>query len=207
MLIIIDNYDSFTYNLYQCVANKIDTRVFRNDKINIAEIKALNPSGIILSPGPGRPETAGICIPVIQQLAHEIPILGICLGHQAIGVAFGANVVQHHEIIHGKASTVHHIDNELFTHLPTTFQAGRYHSLVIELASIPADLSVTAICHDSSVMAVKHAAYPCYGVQFHPESILTENGNVLLNNFVTICQEHTLRKNNVTTINQQAYAA
>ncbi|OGT48860.1 MAG: aminodeoxychorismate/anthranilate synthase component II [Gammaproteobacteria bacterium RIFCSPHIGHO2_12_FULL_41_15] len=207
MLIIIDNYDSFTYNLYQVVAPHKDTRVFRNDKISVAEIKKLNPEGIILSPGPGRPENSGICLDIIKTLASEIPILGICLGHQAIGIAFGGNVIQHHEIVHGKSSKIHHNQTDLFTEVPNTFFAGRYHSLVIELSTLPAELMVTAISEDGTIMGVKHAHHLCYGIQFHPESILTPEGPCLLKNFLTLCQNNKVRNNHVNGIAQQAHAA
>jgi anthranilate synthase component 2 len=202
MLIIIDNYDSFTYNLYQAIANHIDTRVFRNDKITVDDIRRLNPEGIILSPGPGRPENAGICIEIVKELSSTIPILGVCLGHQAIATAFDCEVVQHGDIVHGKSSIVHHMQDELFNFIPTSFQAGRYHSLKIELKTMSAAMKILAISNDGTIMAVKHESYPCYGVQFHPESALTPEGNYLFQNFINICMNFNVGFQHAAVINQ-----
>ena len=189
MILIIDNYDSFTYNLYQSIAqHTADVRVYRNDKITIDEIIALNPAGIILSPGPGRPETAGICVELIARCAPSIPILGVCLGHQAIVTAFGGRVVQAHEIVHGKSTNVSHQGKTLFDRMPSPFKAGRYHSLVAEKATLPDELTVTAENENGMVMAVQHETYPCFGIQFHPESILTPEGDHFLSNFVHYCR-------------------
>jgi len=185
MLLIIDNYDSFTYNLYQAISSIYpDVRVFRNDAITVEEIEALFPKGIILSPGPGRPEDAGICVELIEKLGPKIPILGVCLGHQAIGLVFGGKVIQSSEIFHGKESLIFHSRKDLFRGMPLPFQAGRYHSLFVE----GGDLEVDAETKDGVVMAVHHAKYPIYGVQFHPESVLTPEGNILLKNFLEICR-------------------
>lgn len=188
MIIIIDNYDSFTYNLYQSIAQiNPDVKVVRNDKITLAEIKALQPKGIILSPGPGRPEDAGICIELICSLDPEIPILGVCLGHQAIAMAFGGRVISAGEIVHGKSDTIFHVRKDIYKNMPLPFQAGRYHSLMVDADSLPEELLITAENGDDLIMGMRHVSKPIYGVQFHPESILTPEGNQLLKNFVELC--------------------
>ena len=185
MILIIDNYDSFTYNLYQAVSSIYpDVKVMRNDAISIAEIEKLAPKGIILSPGPGRPEEAGICLELILRLGAHIPILGVCLGHQAIGLAYGGKVVQSPQIFHGKESFIFHTRKDLFSGMPLPFKAGRYHSLAV----VGGDLEIDAETADGITMALKHATHPVYGVQFHPESILTPEGHVLLKNFVERCR-------------------
>ncbi|MDQ5921362.1 MAG: anthranilate synthase component [Pseudomonadota bacterium] len=187
MILIIDNYDSFTYNLYQALALITDeVKVYRNDAITIDEIKRLNPDSIILSPGPGRPETAGICIDVIKQLGSITPILGVCLGHQAIGIAFGAVVGRAPEPLHGKDSLIFHNQSMLFNEVDLPFRAGRYHSLIVEEKNLPADLIIDARDEKGSIMALSHRNYPIYGVQFHPESILTPQGVQILKNFITM---------------------
>ena len=188
MILIIDNYDSFTYNLYQALAvitNNV--KVVRNDAITINEIKKLNPSGIILSPGPGRPENAGICIDVIKNLGTQIPIFGVCLGHQAIGLAFGGNVVRADNPLHGKDSLIYHKDGDMFKNVTQPFKAGRYHSLIVDKATMPNNLVIEAVDDSGSIMALRHNNYPIYGVQFHPESILTPEGGQILKNFVEKC--------------------
>lgn len=188
MILIIDNYDSFTYNLYQAIAVLTDkVLVIRNDKISIAEIKELKPAGIILSPGPGIPENSGICIEIIKQLGCKTPILGVCLGHQAIAVAFGGKVSRATEILHGKDSLIFHNRGKLFklVHLP--FKAARYHSLIVENNNLPIDLVIEAENSAGHIMALSHRRYPIYGVQFHPESILTPEGLQILKNFVGLC--------------------
>ncbi len=189
MLLIIDNYDSFTYNLYQCVAQlHPDTRVIRNDRISVNEIKQLQPSGIILSPGPGRPEQAGICIELLRALDTSTPpLLGVCLGHQAIVVAFGGQVVQAPEIVHGKHELIFHKNEGLYQQLPIPFQAGRYHSLMADRDTIPASLLIDSENAAGLIMGVRHIELPIFGVQFHPESILTPDGHRLLQNFVHQC--------------------
>lgn len=185
MILIIDNYDSFTYNLYQCVAqHHPDTRVIRNDCISVNDIKQLQPSGIILSPGPGRPEQAGICIELLQALDTPIPLLGVCLGHQAIVVAFGGHVIQAPEIVHGKHEPIYHNNEGIYQQLPAPFQAGRYHSLMADRATLPESLLIDAENTAGLIMGVHHAELPIFGVQFHPESILTPEGHRLLQNFV-----------------------
>jgi len=191
MIAIIDNYDSFVFNLAQAIgAMGEEVQVIRNDAIDTKGLDELKPDGIVLSPGPGRPEDAGITIAVIRDLAARIPILGVCLGHQAIAAAFGGRVVRADELRHGKASAVEHRGEGLFDGLPRPFPAGRYHSLVAERDSLPACLEVTAWTEDGTVMGLRHADRPLFGVQFHPESVLTPSGNVLLRNFVERARRH-----------------
>ena len=186
MLLIIDNYDSFTYNLYQAFAElESDVRVVKNNEITLEEIEQLNPIGIVLSPGPGRPEDAGICLDVIRKFGTKIPIFGVCLGHQAIGIAFGASVNRASEILHGKDSLIFHSRKNLFKGMPLPFKAGRYHSLLVE--KLPADLIVDAESPEGLVMGMHHKTYPIFGVQFHPESILTPEGKTIMQNFLGVC--------------------
>lgn len=193
MLLIIDNYDSFTYNLFQIVASHAkDVQVVRNDKISVADIKQIKPTGIILSPGPGRPEQAGICVPLIKAMLYEnfpaIPVLGVCLGHQAIAVASGCEVIQANEICHGKSDEVFHYQDELYQGLPAAFKVGRYHSLVVKKQGLPTILTMTAENKNKLIMGIRHRTKPIFGVQFHPESIMTPEGPLLLNNFLSICK-------------------
>ena len=185
MILLIDNYDSFTHNLYQLIAKyHSDIKVVRNDKISIKEVEKLRADAIIFSPGPGRPEEAGICIELIRQMAPSTPMLGICLGHQAIGAAFGGQVILAPEIRHGKRSPIFHRRKGLFKNVPLPFSAGRYHSLVIAKQNFPASLLIEAETSNGTIMAVRHAKYPCFGLQFHPESILTPDGEKLISNFI-----------------------
>jgi len=186
MILLIDNFDSFTYNLYQYLGELGETvEVCRNNQITVAEIEKLNPKGIILSPGPGRPEDAGICIPLIKALYDKVPILGICLGHQAIGAAFGSVISKAQHIKHGKTSFITHDGNGLFAYLTSPLEVMRYHSLVIEKNSLSEKLvRVAYSMEDNEVMAVKHQDYPVYGLQFHPESIGTPAGKQILQNFL-----------------------
>jgi anthranilate synthase component 2 len=187
MILIIDNYDSFTYNLYQSVAQiHADVRVVRNDKITIDEVKTLNPEAIILSPGPGRPENAGICIELVQQLGQTTPILGVCLGHQAITMAYGGKVVKAPEIVHGKKDMIFHHRKGLYAAMPLPFEVGRYHSLIAERESLPDTLLIEAENAQGIIMGVRHQEYPVYGIQFHPESILTPIGDEMLGSFVKL---------------------
>jgi anthranilate synthase/aminodeoxychorismate synthase-like glutamine amidotransferase len=189
MILIIDNYDSFTYNLYQAFSSLDENvRVVRNDRISIEEIETMNVKGIVLSPGPDRPEEAGICIELIQKLGSKIPILGVCLGHQAIGAAFGAKIHLAKEILHGKESLIFHYRGPLFEGISLPFKAGRYHSLIVENADLPRDLKVDAEDAEGNIMALSHQRYPIFGVQFHPESILTSEGQHIVKNFVTFCK-------------------
>lgn len=188
MLIIIDNYDSFTYNLYQIVAqNYPDVVVIRNDKITVAEVLAKKPQGIFLSPGPGRPEHAGICVDLIQALPSSIPLLGVCLGLQAIVHAFGGKIISAPELVHGKSSLIFHQRQGLYQNLPLPFSAGRYHSLLAERLSLPSVLNIEAETAQGLIMGISHRRLPIFGVQFHPESILTPQGSLILQNFMKIC--------------------
>lgn len=186
MILLIDNYDSFSYNLVQLIGTvKGDIQVVRNDKITVDEIRDLAPEAIILSPGPGRPEQAGICIDVVIRLGPQIPILGVCLGHQAICRAYGALVSYAAELMHGKSSLIQTVaPSRLFHGMEQELQVGRYHSLAAVKDSIPEELKVTAITADGQIMAVEHQTYPVYGVQFHPESILTPHGGRIIRNFL-----------------------
>jgi len=185
MLLVIDNYDSFTYNLVQYLGELgADVNVYRNDVLTLDQIAAWEPARIVISPGPCTPDEAGISVPLIRRFAGRIPILGVCLGHQAIGRAFGGRVVRARRVMHGKLSPVTHDGRGVFSSLPSPFTATRYHSLAIERASMPACLEVTATSDDGEVMGVRHREWPVEGVQFHPEAILTEHGHALLRNFL-----------------------
>lgn len=187
MVLVIDNYDSFTYNLVQYLAEiGAEPVVFRNDAITPAEIAALNPSHIVLSPGPCTPNEAGICLGLIKEFTGRIPILGVCLGHQAIGQAFGGRVVRAPRLMHGKTSPIHHDGRTVFRNLPSPFTATRYHSLVVAPESLPDVLEVSAWTTEGEIMGVRHREHPVEGVQFHPESILTEYGRELLQNFLDL---------------------
>ena len=187
MLLMIDNYDSFTYNIVQYLGELgEEVRVFRNDKIGIARIEELAPARIVLSPGPCSPEEAGISVEVVRHFAGRIPILGVCLGHQSIGYAFGGTIVKSATLMHGKTSPILHDGEGLFAGLPNPVQATRYHSLVVERASLPEELVVTAWVAEGEIMGMRHRTLPVWGVQFHPESILTERGKDLLQNFLVM---------------------
>ncbi len=187
MLLMIDNYDSFTYNIVQYFSQLgEDVQVHRNDRITLAEIETLQPARLVISPGPCSPEEAGISVAAIKHFAGQIPILGVCLGHQAIGAAFGGTVVRSVSLMHGKTSPIHHNDKELYAGLPNPFPATRYHSLVVERSSLPECLEVTAWVENGEIMGMRHRELPIWGVQFHPESILTEGGMDILRNFLEI---------------------
>ena len=185
MLLMIDNYDSFTYNLVQYFGELgEDVRTVRNDEVTLEEIAAMQPERICISPGPCTPHEAGVSVPVLQELAGKLPILGVCLGHQAIGAAFGGKVVRAKQVMHGKTDLLHHTGAGVFKGLPDPYTITRYHSLAIERASLPDCLEVTAWTSDGEIMGVRHKAFDIEGVQFHPESILTEHGHALLQNFL-----------------------
>jgi anthranilate synthase/aminodeoxychorismate synthase-like glutamine amidotransferase len=188
MILMIDNYDSFTYNLVQYLSSLGEkVEVFRNDKIGLKEISRLKPKGLVISPGPGRPEDAGISCRAIKEFAGKIPILGVCLGHQAIGFVYGGRIVRAKRLMHGKTSQVYHDKKDIFRSILSPFTATRYHSLIVERKNLPASLKVTAWTKEKEIMGIKHKAYPLWGVQFHPESILTECGMEILRNFIKLC--------------------
>lgn len=191
MILLIDNYDSFTYNLFQYFGELgEEITVIRNDKMTIKEIETLQPEAIILSPGPGRPENAGICVDVIKTFHQSIPILGICLGHQAIGYAFGAKIERAQNIMHGKTSQVEHSGSDLFENLPQHLEVMRYHSLVINPKTLPEELTIVGkATSDQEIMAIKHKQYPTFGLQFHPESVGTIDGKQMLKNFLEKIRE------------------
>jgi anthranilate synthase component 2 len=205
MLLVIDNYDSFTYNLVQYLGElgqdwpvAEDIQVFRNDFITIDQIKALQPDAIVISPGPGRPADAGVSIPVIRELGDQFPILGVCLGHQSIGEVFGGQVIRAAELMHGKTSEVYHTGQGVFQGLDNPFTATRYHSLIIDRATCPPVLEITAWIADDTIMGVRHRNYPWIeGVQFHPESILTNAGKQLLRNFLRALPQYHQAINSV----------
>lgn len=185
MILLIDNYDSFTYNLYQYIGIfNPDIKVVRNDKITIEEIKQLSPERIVLSPGPKSPKEAGICMDVVKEFYDKVPILGICLGHQCIGAAFGAVVTYAKNILHGKQSLIQHDADGIFTGIDSPIKIARYHSLAIEPETMPNCLKILAKTEDGEIMAVRHTNYPVVGLQFHPESIFTDHGKKLIENFV-----------------------
>jgi anthranilate synthase component 2 len=185
MLLMIDNYDSFTYNIVQYFGELgEEVVVYRNDRITLEEIEALKPARIVISPGPCSPEEAGISVAAIRHFSGRVPLLGVCLGHQSIGAAFGGRVVRSATLMHGKTSPIHHDGKGLFAGLPNPFEATRYHSLIVERASLPACLEVTAWVEEGEIMGLAHRDLPVWGVQFHPESILTEGGMDLLCNFL-----------------------
>ena len=187
MILVIDNYDSFTYNLVHYL-NELgaETHVVRNDAISVAEALGLKPQGVLLSPGPKTPNDAGICLALLAAAPADLPIFGVCLGHQAIGQAYGGEVVHAHALMHGKTSAIHHDGKGVFAGLKSPFTATRYHSLSVEKAGLPADLEVTAWTEDGEIMGLQHRTRPVYGVQFHPESIATECGHELLANFLDV---------------------
>ncbi len=191
-VLLIDNYDSFTYNLYQFLAElHADVTVERNDAITVDEVRQLNPDAIVISPGPGVPRDAGISVDLVRALGPTIPILGVCLGHQAIAEAFGGVITRAPELMHGKASDIHHDGSGVFAGLPSPFSAIRYHSLCAAPEAVPDSLEVTARTKTGVIMAVRHRQYPVHGVQFHPESILSEHGKDLLANFLRFARENS----------------
>jgi len=194
-LLVIDNYDSFTYNLVHYVGELgAEPIVYRNDRIGLEEIERLAPEAILLSPGPKTPSEAGICLSVIDRFSPTTPILGVCLGHQAIGQAMGGEVIRAPELMHGKTSRIDHTGRGIFRGLNSGFEATRYHSLIIRRETLPETLAVTATTEDGLIMAVEHKSRPLYGVQFHPESIASENGHAILQNFLNIARDFNQRK-------------
>jgi anthranilate synthase component II len=188
MLLLIDNYDSFTFNLYQAFQLfDLPTNVVRNDQITVTDISKMKLSGIVLSPGPGKPKNAGICVELIRKFSEKIPILGVCLGHQALAYAYGGKITAANQIYHGKKSTIFHGQNHLFKGMPLPFVAGRYHSLIVDRKTLPQDFEIEAETADGTIMSIRHKKYPLFGTQFHPESILTPSGHLFLKNFVQIC--------------------
>lgn len=192
MILLIDNYDSFSYNVYQLIGSvEPDIRVIRNDDCTVEEIEHMQPEAIILSPGPGRPSQAGICIEVIRRLGEKVPMLGICLGHQAICEACGATVSYAAELMHGKQKKIRKVgESALFAGLPEYFDAARYHSLAVKKDTLPDCLRVTAVAEDGEVMAVEHREYPVFGLQFHPESVMTPQGKTMIDNFMRIVRQN-----------------
>ena len=187
MILMIDNYDSFTYNLVQYLGELgQEVKVFRNDALTVKDIKRLNPAKIVISPGPGRPEDAGISCEVVREFAGKIPILGVCLGHQAIGYVFGGKIVGAKRLMHGKTSKIYHNKKDIFKGIPNPFLATRYHSLLVERKSLPDCFEIIAQTREDEIMGLKHKEYPLWGVQFHPESILTKSGKQILDNFIKI---------------------
>ena len=190
MILVIDNYDSFTFNLVQYLGELgIKTQVYRNDKISIREITKKDLTGIVISPGPCTPKEAGISVEVVQKLGAKIPILGVCLGHQAIGVAYGGKVIGAKKLMHGKSSYIYHQQKGIYSGVDNPFLAGRYHSLILDPLSLPPCLEITARTDDGTIMGVRHKEHPVEGLQFHPESILTSVGRDILKNFITIAEE------------------
>ena len=201
MLLVIDNYDSFTFNLVQYLGEladahplAADVRVERNDALSLAEIRRLAPQAVLISPGPGDPDQAGVCLEVLRELGPELPILGVCLGHQCLGQVFGGQVVRARELMHGKTSAVHHSGVGVFEGLPEPLTATRYHSLIVDRPSLPESLEVTAWLEDGTIMGLRHRQWPhLQGVQFHPESVLTESGHALLANFLSQAERFPAR--------------
>jgi len=192
MILIIDNYDSFTYNLVHIVAGVTDNyKVIRNDELSVEEIKSMNPSKILISPGPGRPEDAGITEQIIRELGPETPVLGVCLGHQAIGHVYGAEVIHAPSLMHGKTSLIEHDGKSVFADVEENFIATRYHSLALKTSTIPASLNVTARTKDGVIMGIRHTEYPIEGIQFHPESILTTEGPKIVKNWLKLTYPET----------------
>jgi anthranilate synthase/aminodeoxychorismate synthase-like glutamine amidotransferase len=190
MILVIDNYDSFTYNLVQYLGEMgADLKVMRNDAVTLEEIRSLGPSHIVISPGPGTPDDSGVSLDVLAHLSGRMPILGVCLGHQAIGQVFGGVVRRAPRLMHGKTSLIYHQGEGIFAGMPDPFEATRYHSLMVEESTLPACLKVTARTVDGEIMGLQHRELPVFGVQFHPESILTEDGRRLLKNFITVHEQ------------------
>lgn len=193
MIVVVDNYDSFTYNLVQYLGQLTPVQVVRNDRSTIEEILAMRPHGLVISPGPGRPEDAGVAVPLIRAVNGDIPILGVCLGHQAVAQAYGGVIIPAPQLMHGKADEILHHQTGLLEGLPNPFTAGRYHSLAVDISDAP-DLVVDAVSRDGTIMAISHRDHPVFGIQFHPESVLTPDGITLLVHFMEKVTQATLVK-------------
>ena len=186
-ILVIDNYDSFTYNLVQLLGKEVNSIIVkRNDKITIKEIAKLNPDKILISPGPGKPEDSNVSLTCIKEFGTKLPILGVCLGHQAIGIAFGGNVIKAPVLMHGKTSLMNHDEKTIFKNIPQKFNATRYHSLIIDPNSLPGELEISARTDDNVIMGIRHKTFPIEGIQFHPESILTDEGKNIISNWVQL---------------------
>lgn len=186
-ILVIDNYDSFTYNLVQLLGKEVSSIVVkRNDKITVNEIAKLNPDKILISPGPGKPQDSNVSLTCIKECGNKLPILGVCLGHQAIGIAFGGRVIKAPELMHGKTSQIYHDDKTIFKSIPQKFIATRYHSLIIDRDTFPDELEISARTDDNVIMGIRHKTYPLEGIQFHPESILTEAGKNIITNWIRL---------------------
>jgi len=186
-ILVIDNYDSFTYNLVQLLGKEVNSIIVkRNDKITIKEIAKLNPDKILISPGPGKPENSNVSLTCIKEFGTKLPILGVCLGHQAIGIAFGGNVIKAPVLMHGKTSLMNHDEKTIFKNIPQKFNATRYHSLIIDPNSLPGELEISARTDDNVIMGIRHKTFPIEGIQFHPESILTDEGKNIISNWVQL---------------------
>jgi anthranilate synthase/aminodeoxychorismate synthase-like glutamine amidotransferase len=191
MLLMIDNYDSFTYNLVQYLGEMgEELKVFRNDRISVDEIEKLKPQAIVISPGPGTPEQAGVSCETVKKLKGKIPILGVCLGHQAIGFVFGGRIIRAKNLMHGKTSQIYHAKEAIFKGLSNPFEATRYHSLLVDRKNFPDELQIIAWTKEKEIMGLRHKTYPIYGVQFHPESIMTKVGKQILSNFLFLAKKH-----------------
>lgn len=197
MIIMIDNYDSFTYNLFQYMGQiGTDVRVFRNDKISVADIEEMKPSGIVISPGPGRPESAGITLSVVAHFSGRVPILGVCLGHQSIAQAFGGTIVSAKRLMHGKTSMIEADGRAIYQGIKKPFQAMRYHSLAVNAADLPGCFHISARSQDGEIMGIRHKDHPTEGIQFHPESIMTPLGKRMLRNFLSMAEDGASRRDN-----------
>jgi len=186
-ILVIDNYDSFTYNLVQLLGKEVSSIIVkRNDKITIKEIAKLNPDKMLISPGPGKPEDSNVSLVCIKELGSKLPILGVCLGHQAIGIAFGAKVIKAPELMHGKTSLMNHDEKTIFENIPQKFNATRYHSLIIDHDTLPGELEISACTDDNVIMGIRHKTFPIEGIQFHPESILTDMGKNIITNWIRL---------------------
>lgn len=194
MIVIIDNYDSFTYNLYNYLADKNKVVVFRNDKVSLNYLESLDIKGFIFSPGPGHPSDSGVCLDIVERFHQEVPILGVCLGMQAIAMFFGGDIIYADQLIHGKASPIFHLQKNLYKTMSNPFLGGRYHSLMVNKENLPGQIAIDAVTEGGIIMGIKHKEYPCFGVQFHPESYLTPEGYRFIERFIEECEKYTNRR-------------